>query len=204
MAFCQLDTPKPKLSGDGTEYSVQITISKDHPQVQEIVDVISKQKEETFPDIDGSKLKICLRDNDAEGNAKKYDYLANTLFFNAKRQTQKGQVPVFNPSNIQINPVDSNVLFSGCICNVVVNFYTYNHPTSKGITASIEAVQIVKNHGVERRDGQQDVSNAFEAMDADEAIDNYVQGNTNVTSIEAAKVEAPAPEEKRDTTLPWG
>lgn len=199
IAYEHLLQPTPKMSGDGTEYSVQIVISKDHPQVSELTQIIKDQIGQVFPDLPTSKLKIALRDNDSEGNSEKYDYLKNTLFFNARRATKKGRVPIVSRYNQPLVDVPPDMLFSGCICNVVVNFFTYNHPTSKGVAASIEALQIVDNVNVQRRDGQVDTSNAFEALDADESIDNFQPTPQRAEVVDIAEAAA----EAKDTNLPW-
>ena len=207
IGYEHLLEPTPKLSGDGMEYSVQITIPKDHPQTGELKKLVGGQIKQIFPDIDPSKLTIALRDNDKEGNAKKYDYLENTLFFNARRQTKKGRVPIVSRYNKPLVEVSGDTLFSGCICNVVVNFFTFNHPSSKGVAASIEAVQIVDNVNVQRRDGQVDTSNAFEALEEDENIDSFAPGGDGATEEKADKPDSkeqkkPDPEEE-DDDLPW-
>jgi len=190
IGFVHLADPTPKMNNDGMEYSCQVIVPKDHPQIKEVTAVLKAQVDTVFPDVHASKLKICLRDNDAEGNSKKYENLVNTFFFNAKRQVKKGQVPAVNAAAVSINPFTAEAIFSGCIVNIMVNFYTYNHPTSKGIAASVEAIQIVDNVDVVRRDGSPDVSNAFTDISADENVNNFMPTAAPATAPAAKQMDS--------------
>jgi len=199
IAYEHLREPTKKMNSEDLEYSVQIVLPKDHPQMAELTGLIKGQIEKVFPDTPPGKLKIALRDNDSEGNAQKYDHLKNTCFFNARRAEKKGRLPIVSRYNQPLMSVGPDQLFSGCICNVVVNFFSYNHPGSKGIAASIEALQIVDNVNVQRRDGQVDTSSAFEALDADESIDNFQSAPEPAEVVDIKQAAA-----EKDTSLPWG
>lgn len=216
IGFVHLADPTPKMNNDGMEYSCQVIVPKDHPQAPKLIQMMKEGIETAFGDLDEnqrSKLKIGLRDNDKEGNSKKYEYLQNTFFFNSKRQVKKGQIPAVNAANAKINPFTSESIFSGCIVNIVCNFYSYNHPGSRGIACSCEAIQIVNNVDVVRRDGSPDVSNAFEALSDDENVNNFVPKTDAAAGAEQAPAAAQMgaalqnamPEEgmATDSDLPW-
>ena len=64
------------------DYSMQIILPKDHPQVEQIKKAITEVAKEHFGEkIKLSMLKIPLRDGDAEKDTPEYQ---NSYFFNAK------------------------------------------------------------------------------------------------------------------------
>lgn len=193
IGFVHLAEPTPKMSGDGMEYSCQVIVPKDHAQAPELIDMMKKGIETAFGDMpkeQRAKLKIAVRDNDKEGNSKKYEHLQNTYFFNSKRQVKKGQVPAVNQGATVMNPFTPEQIFSGCMVNLVINFYSYNHTTSKGIAASVEALQLVDNIDVVRRDGGVDVSNAFQPLAEDESLAHFAEKAEKAAAEAAAAPSA--------------
>ena len=207
LSYCNLVEPVKKLSGEGMEYSTQIVISKDHPQLGELKKAFQDIAGQAFPDKPMGQLKLALRDNDKEGGSEKYDYLKNTMFMNVRRQTKKGQVPVVNRQAKRVMPLTTDVLFSGCIVNAQLSIYSYDMPTAKGITGSLEVLQIVDNVNVERLGNTVDVDNAFTALEEDEVLD---KGPTLSVVKEGEPLpDSPAEEEMKEVKevkeadLPW-
>jgi len=96
----------------------------------------------------------CLRDGSeevvTEGRPQHY---MNTMFFNANNKQQPG---IVGPNAKPL--MDQSVLYSGCICNVDVNFFPYNNE-SKGIGCALNNIMLVKS--AERLDGRVDAATAF-------------------------------------------
>lgn len=199
LSYCNLVNTVPKMSGDGREYSVQLIIPKDHKQVAELQTKIKEVAAEAFPDKPIQQLKIMLRDSDAEGYGEKNEYQRNTFFANVRRQEKQGMVPVYNRRNERIIAVTEEVLFSGVLASVQLSIYSYDMPTAKGITASINAVQVVDNVNVERLGGNRDTSNVFEALDEDENPEMFKPAEAEQEEAKQEEVS----EEITDSSLPW-
>ena len=88
--------------------------------------------------INRKTLKLPLRDADEEGHTSP-DY-QGCMFFNAK---SKRRPQVVDRHKEQI--YDAEEIYSGCYCNVMVNFYAFAVEGNKGIAASLGNVQKVKN-----------------------------------------------------------
>lgn len=88
--------------------------------------------------INRKMLKLPLRDAAEEGKTGE-DY-KNMMFFNAKSK-RRPQVVDRHKQGI----FDSDGIYSGCYCNVMVNFYAFAAEGNKGIAASLGNVQKVKD-----------------------------------------------------------
>ena len=88
--------------------------------------------------INRKTLKLPLRDADEEGNASA-DYQGN-MFFNAKSK-RRPQVVDRHKKGI----FEAEEIYSGCYCNVMVNFYAFAVEGNRGIAASLGNVQKVKD-----------------------------------------------------------
>ena len=88
--------------------------------------------------INRKTLKLPLRDADEEGHTSP-DY-QGCMFFNAKSK-RRPQVVDRHKEMIY----DAEEIYSGCYCNVMVNFYAFAVEGNKGIAASLGNVQKVKN-----------------------------------------------------------
>ena len=61
------------------------------------------------------------------------------------------------------------MVYSGCYCNVSVNFYPFNANGNKGVAAGLSNIQFIRDG--ERLSGRASAASEFEAMDdEDEAI----------------------------------
>ena len=104
-------------------------------------------------------LKLPLRDADEEGHTSP-DYQGN-IFFNAKSK-RRPQVVDRHKEMIY----DAEEIYSGCYCNVMVNFYAFAVEGNKGIAASLGNVQKVKD-GDRLGFGGTTAESDFDEMDDD-------------------------------------
>lgn len=88
--------------------------------------------------INRKTLKLPLRDADEEGKTGE-DY-KGMMFFNAK---SKRRPQVVNRHKEMI--YNEEEIYSGCYCNVIVNFYAFATEGNKGIGAGLGNVQKVKD-----------------------------------------------------------
>ena len=83
-------------------------------------------------------LKLPLRDADEEGNTN--EGYKGAMFLNAKNKRRPQCV------NRRLEPiVDEEELYSGCYCNVMVNFYAFAVEGNKGIAVSLGNVQKLRD-----------------------------------------------------------
>ncbi len=139
----------PGVNKDGTpgKYSVACLISKeDTTTIQKIKAAIKAavqegksklaNKQGALPKMEN--LKLPLRDADAEDiDDEAYQ---GHMFFNAS-STRKPQIVDRRKEAI----TDSEEVYSGCYCNVSINFYAFNRDGNKGIAAGLNNIQKVKD-----------------------------------------------------------
>jgi hypothetical protein len=173
-SYVKVVEPGKKFDNTGLEYSMQIIIPKDHPQIDELKDAITDCLKEGFPKLSAAQkqsLKKGLRDSDAEGRSEEFDYLKNTYFLNAKRPESFGPVPCFDRSARPIVPTH-DTLYSGCLLNVSVSIFTFDAAASKGVSCGLNGVQIVDNT-LPRWDGTVAASNMFTALPGAEPMGSF-------------------------------
>ena len=93
-SYVYLREPRENQNGE-KDYSMQIIIPKDHPQIEQIKHAIVEVAKEHFGEkIKMSMLKIPLRDGDAERDSPEYK---GCYFFNVKckKQPQKTRLRCF-------------------------------------------------------------------------------------------------------------
>lgn len=88
--------------------------------------------------INKKMLKLPLRDADEEGHTSS-DY-QGMMFFNAKSK-RRPQIVDRHKEGI----FDADEIYSGCYCNVMVNFYAFAVEGNKGIAAGLGNVQKIKD-----------------------------------------------------------
>lgn len=92
-SYVYLREPRENQNGE-KDYSMQIILPKDHPQVEQIKKAITEVAKEHFGEkIKLSMLKIPLRDGDKEKDTPEYQ---NCYFFNAKAKKQPQIVNKYN------------------------------------------------------------------------------------------------------------
>lgn len=175
-------SPREKMSGDGFEYSIQIVMPKNHPQLKELQAKILGVAKEAFPKEKPAALKLGLRDNDKEGRSEDDPRLANTMFLNAR--SQKVQPVVVDR---MVRPIlDESGFYPGCKINISLSLFSYDNSGSKGVSFGIGNIQVTETG--ERWDGRKSASDEFEVLDEEE-----VETGVAADEVEAeAAVEAPA------------
>ena len=166
-SYVNVFAPRAKMnatSPEDTEFSVQVVIPKDHPQVAELKKAIAEVAAQAFPKQklapQGGPVKVPLRDADAEGKAEGDEFLAGKLFFNARSQ-YKPQVVDGNLIEI----TDESQFYSGCRMNVSLTFYAYDTAGSKGIGVALNNIQRIA-YG-KRLDNRRTASDEFGAVEED-------------------------------------
>lgn len=151
-------------------YSVQLLIpKKDTKTITEINTAINNAISEgksKLANKDGSinrkMLKLPLRDADEEGKTGDY---ANMMFLNAKSK-RRPQVVDRHKEGI----FSTDEIYSGCFCNVVVNFYAFAMEGNKGIAVGLGNIQ--KTHDGEKLGfGGTSAEDDFDVLDSDD--DNF-------------------------------
>lgn len=151
------------------KYSVCVMLPKNHPQLEAVKAAIDAAKANgisgnkfTAAQTKATAFKQCLRDGDQEAETgERPEHYRGHFFFNANNKDQPGIVgPDLNPL------MDKDRLYSGCFCNVDINFYPYSHPDGgKGVGAGFNNIMLVKEG--DRLDGRQSAEEAFAGLEAD-------------------------------------
>ena len=124
------------------DYSMQIILPKNHPQVEQIKKAITEVAKEHFGEkIKLSMLKIPLRDGDTEKDTPEYQ---NCYFFNAKAKKQPQIVNKYNEFASEKDLDD--YCYSGATFCVSVNFYAFDKNGNRGVSAALNAVMLRKLH----------------------------------------------------------
>lgn len=149
-----------------TKYSVALLIPKDDEKtITKINNAVQAAIEEGKSKLANAKgvvpknIKLPLRDADAEGNDDpNYEGM---MFFNAS-STRKPQIV-----DRHVQPIlDTEEVYSGCYCNVSINFYAFSVDGNKGIAAGLNNIQKVKDG--DRLAGGSSAEDDFDSLDGDD------------------------------------
>jgi len=163
---------KPGVNRDGTpgKYGLSVlipkedkkTISKIEKAIEAAIEVGKNKLANKQGKVVVSGLKLPLRDADDEGiDDEAYQGMK---FFNAS-STSKPQIVDRRMDSID----DESEVYSGCYCNVSINFYAFNRDGNKGIAAGLGNLQKVKDG--ERLGGGSSAAEDFEVLeDEDDEI----------------------------------
>lgn len=165
ISFANIWEPK-SINGSEEKYSVSCLIPKtDKKTLAKIHKAVEAAKEDGKTrkwsgKIPGN-LKLPLRDGDIDRpDDENYE---NCFFVNA---TSKDAPQVVDR---RVQPItDPMTVYSGCYCNVSVNFYPFNANGNRGVAAGLSNIQFVKDG--ERLSGRASADSEFEEMDEDEDI----------------------------------
>lgn len=142
ISYASVFEPK-SINGGDPKYSCQIIIPKYHPQLKEIQEAIKEAAKEKYASIMKggkwpAKLKHPLRDGEEREGEEGYEetYEGN-IFFNANSNRR----PLVIHKNKDVLYEADGVLYSGCYCNFVVNFYPYDSNGNKGVAVGLSGVQ---------------------------------------------------------------
>ena len=144
--YCRISYAHLINTDKNDNYSVSLLIPKSDKktltEINKAVEAAIVDGKSKLANKDGSinrkTLKLPLHDADEEG--KTGDNYKNMMFFNAKSK-RRPQVVDRHKEMIY----DAEEIYSGCYCNVMVNFYAFAVEGNKGIAASLGNVQKVKN-----------------------------------------------------------
>lgn len=146
LSFPHLFTPRAIEQGQEPKYSCSVLIPKNDPQVAQIQQAIDTEKQNGFPSGFPANGKLCLVDcalpkSNGEPNDPK---LAN--YYELRATSGADQKPHVVDMNTQ--PVmDPGKVFAGAVAWVAINTYSYNKPTSKGVTAGLNGVMLTGEEG---------------------------------------------------------
>lgn len=165
ISFANIWEPK-SINGSEEKYSVSCLIPKsDKKTLAKIHKAVEAAKEDGKTRKWGGKipgnLKLPLRDGDIDRpDDENYE---NCFFVNA---TSKDAPQVVDR---RVQPItDPMMVYSGCYCNVSVNFYAFNANGNRGVAAGLSNIQFVKDG--ERLSGRASADSEFEEMDEDEDV----------------------------------
>ena len=159
---------EPGTNPDGTKdkYSACLLIDKkDEKTIEKVKKAIEEAKVEGKSKIANSKgiipnnIKQPLRDADDEGiDDPNYEGM---MFINASSKTRPQIV------DRHVQPIlEQSEVYSGCYCNVSVNFYAFNVDKNKGIAAGLNNIQKLKDG--ERLAGGSSAEDDFDELDDEE------------------------------------
>lgn len=165
ISFANIFSPKA-INGGDEKYSVSCLIPKsDKKTLMKIHKAVEAAKEDGKVRKWNGKippnLKLPLRDGDIDRPDD--ENYADAFFVNA---TSKDAPQVVDR---RVQPItDPMQVYSGCFCNVSVNFYPFNANGNRGVAAGLSNIQFVKDG--ERLSGRASADSEFEEMEDDEDV----------------------------------
>ena len=163
ISFANIWEPK-SVNGSEEKYSVSCVIPKsDKKTLSRIQKAVEAAKEDGKTRKWNGKippnLKLPLRDRDIDRpDDETYE---DCYFLNA---TSKDAPQIVDRRVQRIT--DPMMVYSGCYCNVSVNFYAFNANGNRGVAAGLSNIQFVKDG--ERLSGKASAESEFEVMDDDD------------------------------------
>lgn len=166
ISFANIWEPK-SINGSEEKYSVSCVVPKsDKATLMKIHKAVEAAKEDGKTRKWNGKipanLKLPLRDGDIDrADDENYE---DCMFVNA---TSKDAPQIVDR---RVQPISEPMMvYSGCYCNVSVNFYPFNANGNKGVAAGLSNIQFIRDG--ERLSGRASAASEFDAMDEeDEAI----------------------------------
>lgn len=163
ISFANIWEPKA-INGGDEKYSVSCLIPKsDKKTIARIQKAVEAAKEDGKTRKWGGKippnLKLPLRDGDIDRpDDENYE---DCYFLNASSKDAPQVV------DRKVNPVlDPMMVYSGCYCNVSVNFYAFNANGNRGVAAGLGNIQFVRDG--ERLSGKASADADFDALEDDD------------------------------------
>ena len=163
ISFANIWEPKA-INGGDEKYSVSCLIPKsDKKTLARIQKAVEAAKEAGKTRKWGGKippnLKLPLRDGDIDRpDDENYE---DCYFLNASSKDAPQVV------DRKVNPVlDPMMVYSGCYCNVSVNFYAFNANGNRGVAAGLGNIQFVRDG--ERLSGKASADADFDALEDDD------------------------------------
>ena len=163
ISFANIGEPKA-INGGDEKYSVSCLIPKsDKKTIARIQKAVEAAKEDGKTRKWGGKippnLKLPLRDGDIDRpDDENYE---DCFFLNASSKDAPQVV------DRKVNPIlDPMMVYSGCYCNVSVNFYAFNANGNRGVAAGLGNIQFVRDG--ERLSGKASADADFDALEDDD------------------------------------
>ena len=163
ISFANIWEPKA-INGGDEKYSVSCLIPKsDKKTLARIQKAVEAAKEDGMARKWSGKippnLKLPLRDGDIDRpDDENYE---DCYFLNASSKDAPQVV------DRKVNPVlDPMMVYSGCYCNVSVNFYAFNANGNRGVAAGLGNIQFVRDG--ERLSGKASADADFDALEDDD------------------------------------
>lgn len=165
ISFANIFEPK-SINGSEAKYSVSCLIPKDDKKtLLAIHKAVEAAKEDGKVRKWGGKLppnlKLPLRDGDIDRpddeNYQEHFFL-NATSKDAPQVVDRHVQPV----------VDPMMVYSGCFCNVSVNFYPFNANGNRGVAVGLGNIQFVKDG--DRLSGRASADADFDALEDDEDV----------------------------------
>ena len=180
ISFANIWEPKA-INGGDEKYSVSCLIPKsDKKTLARIQKAVEAAKEDGKTRKWSGKippnLKLPLRDGDIDRpDDENYE---DCYFLNASSKDAPQVV------DRKVNPVlDPMMVYSGCYCNVSVNFYAFNANGNRGVAAGLGNIQFVRDG--ERLSGKASADADFDALEDDDEdvlggdMPDYLNGPCN-------------------------
>ena len=163
ISFANIWEPKA-INGGDEKYSVSCLIPKsDKKTLARIQKAVEAAKEDGKTRKWSGKippnLKLPLRDGDIDRpDDENYE---DCYFLNASSKDAPQVV------DRKVNPIlDPMMVYSGCYCNVSVNFYAFNANGNRGVAAGLGNIQFVRDG--ERLSGKASADADFDALEDDD------------------------------------
>ena len=163
ISFANIWEPKA-INGGDEKYSVSCLIPKsDKKTLARIQKAVEAAKEDGKSRKWGGKippnLKLPLRDGDIDRpDDENYE---DCFFLNASSKDAPQVV------DRKVNPIlDPMMVYSGCYCNVSVNFYAFNANGNRGVAVGLGNIQFVRDG--ERLSGKASADADFDALEDDD------------------------------------
>ena len=170
ISFANLFEPR-SINGGDAKYSVSCLIGKDDKKtLSKIAKAIEAAKEDGKTRKWGGKipgnLKMPMHDGDIDRpDDESYQ---NCYYFNCTSR-EAPQLVDRNKETI----TDPMMLYSGCYCNVTVNFYPYAAPGNRGVAAGLGNVQFVRDG--ERLSGKASAKDDFDILEDEDDDDEILE-----------------------------
>ena len=163
ISFANIWEPKA-INGGEEKYSVSCVIPKSDKKtlalIQKAVEAAKEDgKTRKWSGKIPPNLKLPLRDGDIDRPDD--ETYQGCMFVNATSKDAPGIV------DRRVQPVtDPMLVYSGCYCNVSVNFYPFNANGNRGVAAGLSNIQFVKDG--ERLSGRASAESEFDALETEE------------------------------------
>lgn len=179
ISYANIWTPR-SVNNSEPRYSVVCIFSKTDKATLALVNAaIDAAKDEGKLKKWGGKipanLKLPLHDGDIDRPDDKIYagcYYINAASSDSPQVVDRRKAPI----------TDQTQVYSGCLCNVSVNFYSYNTNGSRGVTAGLGNIQLVRQG--ERLGGKASADDDFDSLDIEDFDEAFGGGNGTAPSAE--------------------